>query len=37
MKAYDIKDIVHSHPTLGEAFYEAILALNGEAIHSINK
>lgn len=29
----DIKNTIHAHPTLSEAFYEAILGLNGEAIH----
>lgn len=32
----DIKNTVHAHPTLSEAFYEAVLGLNGEAIHSMN-
>lgn len=32
----DIKETVHAHPTLSEAFYEAVLGLNGEAIHSMN-
>lgn len=32
----DIKKTVHAHPTLSEAFYEAVLGLNGEAIHSMN-
>ena len=37
MTVKDIKEVVHSHPTLGEALYEAILGINKEAIHSINK
>ena len=37
MKVSDFKDVIHAHPTLGEAFYEAVLGLNKEAIHSINK
>lgn len=31
----DIKKTIHAHPTLSEAFYEAVLSVNGEAIHSI--
>lgn len=37
MTVIDFKEIVHAHPTLGEAFHEAIMGLNKEAIHSINK
>ena len=37
MTVADLKEVVHSHPTLGEALHEAILGLNKEAIHSINK
>lgn len=37
MKVSEIKEIVHSHPTIGEALYEAVLGLNGEALHSLNK
>lgn len=33
----DLKEVVHSHPTLGEALHEAVLGINKEAIHSINK
>ncbi len=33
----DIADIVHSHPTLSECIHEACLALNGRAIHKINR
>lgn len=33
----DFKEVVHAHPTLGETFYEAMMGLNKEAIHSINK
>lgn len=29
----DIKDTIHAHPTLSEAFSEAVLGLAGEAIH----
>lgn len=31
----DIKHTVHAHPTLGEAFYEAVLGLDKEAIHMV--
>lgn len=37
MTVDDFKEVVHAHPTLGEAFDEAIMGLNKEAIHSINK
>ncbi|MCB2298367.1 dihydrolipoyl dehydrogenase [Clostridium tagluense] len=37
MRVSDLKEVVHSHPTLGEALHEAVLGLNKEAIHSINK
>lgn len=37
MTVSDIKEVIHSHPTLGEALHEAVLGLNKEAIHSINK
>ncbi|MFX0549409.1 dihydrolipoyl dehydrogenase [Hathewaya histolytica] len=30
-----LKNTIHAHPTLGEVFYEAVLSLNDEAIHSI--
>lgn len=29
----DIKNTIHAHPTLSEAFVEAVLGLKGEAIH----
>lgn len=32
-----MKSVIHAHPTLSEAFYEAVLSLNGESIHQINK
>ncbi|SHJ36064.1 dihydrolipoamide dehydrogenase [Clostridium amylolyticum] len=35
VKVEDIKHMVHAHPTLSEAFYEAVLALNNEAIHAV--
>lgn len=31
----DIKKTIHAHPTLSEAFYEAVLSVNGEAIHAL--
>ena len=34
MNYVDIKQTIHAHPTLGEAFYEAVLGLNKEAINS---
>lgn len=33
----DMKEVVHSHPTLGEALHEAVLGINKESIHSLNK
>lgn len=35
LKVEDIKSMVHAHPTLSEAFYEAVLGLNNEAIHLV--
>lgn len=35
MKADEVGSIIHAHPTLSEAFAEAILGLNGEAIHMV--
>ena len=35
MKAEDITNMIHAHPTLSEAFEEAVLGLNGESIHSM--
>lgn len=35
MSIEDIKYTVHAHPTLSEAFLEAILGLKGEAIHIV--
>ncbi|WP_053956055.1 dihydrolipoyl dehydrogenase [Inediibacterium massiliense] len=35
MKADDISNIIHAHPTLSESFAEAILGLKGEAIHMV--
>jgi dihydrolipoamide dehydrogenase len=29
----DIKNTIHAHPTLSEAFFEATMGLLGEAIH----
>lgn len=33
MKSTEIGSIIHAHPTLSEAFSEAVLGLTGEAIH----
>jgi len=33
MNADDISNTIHAHPTLGEAFAEAVLGLTNEAIH----
>ncbi len=33
MNAKDIADTIHAHPTLGEAFSEAVMGLGNEAIH----
>lgn len=33
MDVASIKNTIHAHPTLSEAFAEAVLGLNGEAIH----
>lgn len=33
MKVEDIANTIHAHPTLGEAFSEAVLGLKNEAIH----
>lgn len=37
MTVQDIKGIIHAHPTLGEAFYESVLGLKGEAVHMLQK
>lgn len=37
MTVSDIKSTMHAHPTLPEAFYEAVLALDNIAIHQLNK
>lgn len=34
-KPEDIAQIVHAHPTLSEAFVEAVLGLTGDSIHTI--
>ena len=34
LNADDIGNTIHAHPTLGEAFLEAVLGLKGEAIHA---
>ena len=35
MKVENITSMIHAHPTLSEAFEEAVLGLNGEAIHAV--
>ncbi len=35
MNAQDIANTIHAHPTLGEAFSEAVLGLRNEAIHML--
>jgi dihydrolipoamide dehydrogenase len=35
LKIDDIKNTIHAHPTLSEAFHEAVCGLKGEAIHMI--
>ncbi|WZL72131.1 dihydrolipoyl dehydrogenase [Clostridiaceae bacterium 35-E11] len=35
MHVEDIGHTIHAHPTLGEAFSEAVLGLKGEAIHMV--
>jgi len=35
MKIDDITNLIHAHPTLSEAFEEAVLGLTGEAIHMV--
>lgn len=35
MKVDNITNMIHAHPTLSEAFEEAILGLKGEAIHMV--
>lgn len=37
MTVEDIKSVMHAHPTLPEAFYEAVLGIDGIAIHALNK
>ena len=36
MKIRDIIETIHAHPTLSEAFSEAVMALKCEAIHQVN-
>merc|ERR1711879_78885 len=33
MSVDTIKEMIHAHPTLSEAFHEAVLGIKGEAIH----
>jgi dihydrolipoamide dehydrogenase len=35
LKLEDITSTIHAHPTLSEAFVEACLGINGEAIHGV--
>ncbi|MCJ7691595.1 MAG: dihydrolipoyl dehydrogenase [Clostridiaceae bacterium] len=35
MKVENITSMIHAHPTLSEAFEEAVLGLTGEAIHAV--
>lgn len=35
MKCKEISEIIHAHPTLSEAFAEAVMGINGEAIHMV--
>jgi dihydrolipoamide dehydrogenase len=35
LKVDDIKNTIHAHPTLSEAFHEAVCGLKGEAIHMV--
>jgi dihydrolipoamide dehydrogenase len=35
LKIGDIKNVIHAHPTLSEAFIEAVNGLVGEAIHMV--
>ena len=37
MKIEEIKKTIHAHPTLSEAFFEAVMGLKGEAIHMVPK
>jgi dihydrolipoamide dehydrogenase len=35
LKIDDVKNTIHAHPTLSEAFHEAVCGLKGEAIHMV--
>ena len=35
LTADDIANTIHAHPTLGEAFLEAVMGLSNEAIHMV--
>lgn len=35
IKTFEISDTIHAHPTLAETFVEAVMGLNGEAIHMV--
>ncbi|CEO87450.1 hypothetical protein [Syntrophaceticus schinkii] len=37
MKLDDVIATIHPHPTLGEAFYEAVLDAAGRAVHLVSR
>jgi len=37
VRARELKDLIHSHPTLSECIGEAVADIHGEAIHKIEK
>jgi dihydrolipoamide dehydrogenase len=37
LRIEDVIKTIHAHPTLSEAFAEAVMGLKGEAIHQINR
>lgn len=37
VKAKEVQELIHSHPTLSECIAEAVADVNGEAIHKIEK
>ena len=37
MGVKDVASTIHAHPTLAEAFVEAVLGLHNEAIHQVPK
>lgn len=36
LRIEDVIETIHAHPTLSEAFSEAVMAVKGEAIHQVN-